>query len=93
MLAAAKKAIRKKLSAPDPFGRDFEGVLPNLRRRFEEGSWSVQEELDPYRALRECPVCNGNRLRAREIFEKVVSGPQWSAFGYIAAEADLRRMR
>ena len=64
MLAAAKKAIKKKLAEPDPFGRDFEGVLPNLRRRFDEGSWAVQEELDPYRALRECPVCNGNRLRA-----------------------------
>ena len=38
-------------------------MIPNLRRRFEEGSWAVQEELDPYRALRECPVCNGNRLR------------------------------
>ena len=63
VLSAAKKAIKKKLSEPDPFGRDFEGVLPNLRRRFEEGSWAVQEELDPYRALRECPVCNGNRLR------------------------------
>src|SRR5262245_2133715 len=33
----------------------------------------------------------GNRRRAREIFEKVVAGPQWSAFGYIAAEADLQR--
>ena len=36
---------------------------------------------------------NGDRTKAREIFEKVVSGPQWSAFGYIAAEADLQRMR
>ena len=35
----------------------------------------------------------GDRARAREIFQKVVSGPQWSAFGYIAAEADLQRMR
>jgi len=54
---------KKKLVTPDPFGRDFEGVIPNLRRRFEEGSWAQQEELDPYRALRECPVCQGNRLR------------------------------
>ena len=38
-------------------------MIPNLRRRFEEGSWAVQEELDPYRALRECPLCEGNRLR------------------------------
>ena len=35
----------------------------------------------------------GNRARAREIFEQVVMGPNWSAFGYIAAEADLRRMK
>ena len=67
LLAKAKKAVKKKLSAPDPFGRDFEGVIPNLRRRFEEGSWAVQEELDPYRALRECPVCHGNRLRSESL--------------------------
>ncbi|MGQ0735937.1 MAG: tetratricopeptide repeat protein [Acidobacteriota bacterium] len=36
---------------------------------------------------------NGNRDRARQIFEKVTTGPQWSAFGYIAAEADLMRMK
>lgn len=36
---------------------------------------------------------NGDRAKAREIFQKVVSGPQWSAFGYIAAEADLQRMK
>jgi tetratricopeptide (TPR) repeat protein len=35
----------------------------------------------------------GNQARARQIFEKVVTGPNWSAFGYIAAEADLQRMR
>ena len=67
LLTKAKKAIKKKLTPPDPFGRDFEGVIPNLRRRFEEGSWNVQEELDPYRALRECPVCHGNRLRQESL--------------------------
>jgi tetratricopeptide (TPR) repeat protein len=35
----------------------------------------------------------GDRARAREVFEQVVSGPYWSAFGYIAAEADLQRMK
>jgi len=63
----AKTTARKKAAAPDPFGKDFEGVIPNLRRRFEEGSWSVQEELDPYRALRECPDCHGNRLRQESL--------------------------
>jgi len=61
------KGKGKKAAEPDPFGRDFEGVIPNLRRRFEQGSWAVQEELDPYRALRECPVCNGNRLRSESL--------------------------
>ena len=61
------KGKAKKAAEPDPFGRDFEGVIPNLRRRFEEGSWAVQEELDPYRALRECPVCSGNRLRPESL--------------------------
>ncbi len=67
VVAAVKKAVRKKTVAPDPFGRDFEGVIPNLRRRFDEGAWTVQEELDPYRSLRECPVCSGNRLRQESL--------------------------
>lgn len=33
----------------------------------------------------------GDRAKATQIFEKVVSGRQWAAFGYIAAEADLVR--
>lgn len=37
-------------------------------------------------------LVNGNAARARDIFEKVVAGSQWSAFGYIAAEADLQRL-
>lgn len=35
----------------------------------------------------------GNSVRAREIFQTVVGSPNWSAFGYIAAEADLQRMK
>ena len=35
----------------------------------------------------------GDRSKAREVFDKVTSGGGWNAFGYIAAEADLRRMR
>ena len=46
-----------------PFGRDFEGILPNLRRRFNTGSWSQQELLEPLRSLQSCPGCLGERLR------------------------------
>jgi tetratricopeptide (TPR) repeat protein len=36
---------------------------------------------------------SGDRTRARQIFAKVTSGRQWNAFGFIAAEADLQRMK
>jgi excinuclease ABC subunit A len=49
----------------DPFGAGFEGLIPNLRRRYEEGSWVDQENLEPYRALRTCPSCQGERLKAQ----------------------------
>jgi len=55
----------------DPFGRGFEGVIPNLRRRYEEGSWTVQEDLEPYRTLRECPSCHGLRLRSQSLAVRV----------------------
>ena len=35
----------------------------------------------------------GQPQKAREIFDKVVSGSGWAAFGFIAAEAELARMR
>jgi tetratricopeptide (TPR) repeat protein len=34
---------------------------------------------------------NGQKGKAKEIFEKVVAGKQWAAFGYLAAEAELAR--
>ena len=35
----------------------------------------------------------GNTAKAREVFAKVTSGGGWNAFGYIAAEADLQRIK
>jgi hypothetical protein len=32
---------------------------------------------------------NGDKLRSDELLESIVSGSSWSAFGFIAAEADL----
>ena len=55
---------RRRRVAPDPFGRDFEGIIPNLRRRYASGTWAQQEILEPYRSLRACPACDGERLRA-----------------------------
>src|SRR5512137_26769 len=49
----------------------FEGVVPNLERRFREtDSVVVREELAKLRSQRPCPACEGTRLRteARHVF-------------------------
>ena len=48
-------------------GETFEGILPNLRRRYEEGTWAEQAELEPYRSLRPCAACRGQRLKAQSL--------------------------
>lgn len=35
----------------------------------------------------------GDRAKARQVLETIVSGAGWNAFGFIAAEADLQRMK
>jgi excinuclease ABC subunit A len=61
----SETASRRKARREDPFGAGFEGLIPNLRRRYETGTWLDQENLEPYRALRPCPVCRGERLKAQ----------------------------
>ncbi|MBA2301287.1 MAG: excinuclease ABC subunit UvrA [Acidobacteria bacterium] len=64
---------KKKVKATekDPFGAGFEGLIPNLRRRYEEGTWLEQENLEPFRALRPCPTCSGERLKAQSLAVRV----------------------
>jgi dipeptidyl aminopeptidase/acylaminoacyl peptidase/tetratricopeptide (TPR) repeat protein len=38
-------------------------------------------------------LLSGRKDDARALFERVVAGPQWAAFGHIASEAELARMR
>jgi excinuclease ABC subunit A len=52
-------------------GKGFEGLLPNLRRRYDEGSWAEQSELDGFRTLRPCPGCHGQRLKQQSLSVKV----------------------
>jgi excinuclease ABC subunit A len=63
--AETETKSKKKGVPKDPFGAGFEGLVPNLRRRYEEGTWVEQENLEPYRALRPCPTCGGERLKAQ----------------------------
>ena len=75
--AAAGARRPRRAAAPDPFGRDFEGIVPNLRRRYAAGTWAQQDELDQYRSPRVCRECGGARLRAESravrVHERVLS--------------------
>ncbi|MEC5399486.1 excinuclease ABC subunit UvrA [Uliginosibacterium sp. H1] len=47
----------------------FEGIIPNLERRYREtDSVVVREELAKYRSTRPCPICVGSRLRREARF-------------------------
>lgn len=51
--------------------RRFEGVIPNMERRFAETeSKTVRDELDKFRVSTLCPTCDGARLNlaARNVF-------------------------
>ncbi|MGH8140488.1 MAG: excinuclease ABC subunit UvrA [Steroidobacteraceae bacterium] len=57
----------------------FEGILPNLERRYRETeSLTVREELAKYLGMRPCPDCAGTRLNraARFVFVAERSLPQ-----------------
>ena len=45
-------------------GQNFEGVIPNLQRRWKEtDSLWTRAEIEKYRVIKTCPSCRGRRLR------------------------------
>ncbi|MEM6354282.1 MAG: excinuclease ABC subunit UvrA [Pseudomonadota bacterium] len=52
--------------------RVFEGVLPNMERRWREtdSAW-VREEFERYQGSRACGTCGGHRLRAEALAVKI----------------------
>ena len=52
--------------------KTFEGVLPNMQRRFKEtdSSW-IREELERYQDTSPCEACNGYRLKPEALAVKI----------------------
>ena len=52
--------------------RTFEGVIPNMERRYREtdSNW-IREEFERYQNNRPCGTCNGYRLRAEALAVKI----------------------
>ena len=60
--------VGKKIAKKHP----FEGIIPNLQRRYRETDSSVvREDLARYRATQPCPDCGGSRLRTEARHVKI----------------------
>lgn len=74
----------------------FEGVIPNMQRRYRESDSSmVQEELAKYLSARPCQTCFGTRLReeARNVFVDDKSLPEISAYSIEAAYEFFKHLK
>jgi excinuclease ABC subunit A len=64
----------------------FEGVVNNLQRRYREtDSMAVKEELAKFINQKQCPTCDGARLRVEARFVKVGNGKQERSIYEIAS--------
>jgi excinuclease ABC subunit A len=54
------------------YERPFEGVIPNLDRRYRETDSSmIREELERFMNVRPCPTCKGTRLKKESLAVKI----------------------
>ncbi len=70
--------------------RVFEGIIPNLERRYREtDSAAVREELGRYLNEQPCPSCHGTRLNAaaRNVFVKGHTLPEITHMSVAGAQA------
>ncbi|MDY7540119.1 excinuclease ABC subunit UvrA [Undibacterium sp. RTI2.1] len=64
----------------------FEGVIVNLQRRYREtDSMAVKEELAKFINEKQCPSCDGARLRVEARYVKVGNGAQEKAIYEVSA--------
>ena len=71
----------------------YKGVMPvetllqqTIKQEGSPGSYSVLYGIGSWY------LYNGQRDEARAIFKRMLAGNQWTSFGYIAAEADIKRI-
>jgi len=80
----------KRYDAEYKFSRSFEGVIPNLERRYRETkSEEMREWMEKFMSNRVCDECGGKRLRVESLFVRVAGKPidEVSAMSIRAAAA------
>jgi excinuclease ABC subunit A len=65
-------SYRNRMGRKRSYMTTFEGIVPNLERRYKEtdSDWS-REKIEEYMSVRPCPECNGARLRPESRAVKV----------------------
>jgi excinuclease ABC subunit A len=74
----------------------FEGVIPNMERRFRETeSQAVREELTGYLTSKPCKECHGARLKreARHVFIDDINLPQLATFSIEKAQHFFSKLK
>jgi tetratricopeptide (TPR) repeat protein len=72
----------------------YKGEMPvdSVLRVGPTGEMSVTDATGAY-GVGNWHLYSGRRADAERVFRQILAGGQWGAFGYIAAEAELARMR
>ena len=65
-------SYRNRMGRKRSYMTTFEGIVPNLERRYKEtdSEWS-REKIEEYMSVRPCPECKGARLRPESRAVKV----------------------
>ena len=65
-------SYRNRMGRKRSYMTTFEGIVPNLERRYKEtdSDWS-REKIEEYMSVRPCPECKGSRLRPESRSVKV----------------------
>ncbi len=80
---------RNRFGRRRSYAARFEGIVPNLQRRYREtdSEWS-REKIEEYMSLRACPECGGARLRP-ESRAVLVAGTRIEDFTALSARRAL----
>jgi excinuclease ABC subunit A len=80
---------RNRYGRERAYGARFEGIVPNLERRYRETDSDLQrEKIEEFMSVRPCPDCRGARLRP-ESLAVLVAGTRVNEFCALSARAAL----
>jgi len=63
--------LAMKTKRDNVFNMRFEGIIPNLYRRYENGSDFIKNEIQKYMVVKPCETCFGKRLNPQALAVKI----------------------